>query len=283
METQANYTLIGSFVLSFFFLIVVFLVWLAHTGLSNDALRYDIYFTGSVSGLKEGSTVHYRGIPVGTVEEMMIDPQNVERIRVTITLGSKIPVKEDAFASLGMLGITGGSYIQLNGGSQSSPILRTKAMQRYPVIVSKSSNLEQVVDSAPVLLHQLGSAIESFQGFFSPENQKAVQEIFAHLKSFSGKEAQQSFSNLTESFLKTSQKMQIAFDEVGGIAKQLNQILKKNDKSIQEILLLGGTSIKSFFNEGVLTFASIRRVSEQLERSPRRFLFSNQQQGVKLP
>lgn len=288
MEMQARYTLVGGFVATFLVLMVVFLIWLGNSGFSKDMLYYDIYFTGSVSGLKEGSSVSYRGIPVGTVSEMLIDPQNVERIRVTVALESSVPIKEDAFASLELLGITGGSYIQLNGGSQSSPILRTASGHRYPIITARSSRLEEVVDSVPGLLRQLSEAVASFKGFFSPENQKAAQEIFAHLKGLanelSGKTSHASLSQVTDSIFQTSQKMQVAFDEIGIAAKKVNLVLQKNEKNISDFLLLGTTSIHSFFKEGVSTFASIRRVSEQLEKSPRRFLFSNdQQQGVKLP
>ena len=53
--------------------------------------RYRIYFTGSVAGLKEGSPVRYRGIALGAVRDIRIDPRNVSRVQVTIEVSSQLP------------------------------------------------------------------------------------------------------------------------------------------------------------------------------------------------
>ncbi len=287
METRAPYSLVGGFVLSLGVAVVLFLIWLVHIGFSKDLLVYDIYFTGSVSGLKEGGSVNYRGIPVGSVQEMVIDPQNVERIRVTVAIESEVPIKEDVFASLELMGITGVSYIQINGGTKDSPILRASENQRHPVIRSRSSRLEEVVNSVPSLLHHLNEVITNVKGFFSPENQEATREVLSNIRKLSASVAQvnagESLTKLSESFLKTSQKMQTTLDEVRALAKQCTHILKENDKNVNEVLTTGLSSLKSFLNEGSAAFVSIRRVAQQLEKSPRRFFFSDPQQGVKLP
>ena len=62
---------------------------------------------GSVSGLQEGGQVLYRGIPVGRVAEIRIDPDNVENVLVTVEIDRETPIKQDTVATLEMQGLTG--------------------------------------------------------------------------------------------------------------------------------------------------------------------------------
>jgi phospholipid/cholesterol/gamma-HCH transport system substrate-binding protein len=120
METRANYTLVGAFVIFFLVAIIAFILWVANVDFSRNATDFDIYFSRSVTGLKEGGTVLYRGVPVGSVKSISLDPDNVEKVRVTVLVNGGVPIKEDAFASLELQGITGVAYIQLNGGTSAS-------------------------------------------------------------------------------------------------------------------------------------------------------------------
>jgi phospholipid/cholesterol/gamma-HCH transport system substrate-binding protein len=81
METRASYTIVGAFVLAFIVGIVLAIVWLADVEFDTENQRYHIYFDGTVTGLKTGNPVRYRGIPVGIVTQMEINPDNVEQVR----------------------------------------------------------------------------------------------------------------------------------------------------------------------------------------------------------
>jgi phospholipid/cholesterol/gamma-HCH transport system substrate-binding protein len=74
----------------------------------------------SVSGLEVGSAVKYHGIRVGRIEEIRIDPQDVTRVIVTISVDEGTPVKEDVKAVISMVGITGLKLIELTGGSKEA-------------------------------------------------------------------------------------------------------------------------------------------------------------------
>ena len=79
METRANYVLVGSTVLAAIAAIIIFVFWLGRSELNNKEERYFTYFTGSVAGLINGGPVRYRGVPIGKVSNIEIDPGNVER------------------------------------------------------------------------------------------------------------------------------------------------------------------------------------------------------------
>ena len=118
METRANHVLVGSFVLALVAAAVVAALWLSKIELDRTQVRFLIYFQGNVTGLNIGSAVRYRGVPVGNVIDIRIDPENVERVRVLIEVTDDTPVKRDTIASLGIQGITGIAFIQLSGGTQ---------------------------------------------------------------------------------------------------------------------------------------------------------------------
>ena len=117
METRASYVLVGSFVLALVAGLLVFTAWIAKVQLDETRETYRIYFTGSVTGLQQGSPVRYRGVPVGTVSDIRLDPDNVTRVRVTIEVQNGTPIMSDSIASLEVQGITGGAYVQISGGT----------------------------------------------------------------------------------------------------------------------------------------------------------------------
>jgi phospholipid/cholesterol/gamma-HCH transport system substrate-binding protein len=86
METRAHYVAVGAFVLVMISVAFAAVLWLARAQLTTQYATYDIYFTGPVSGLRDGATVEYNGVPAGRVKEIRIDPSNVEQIRVTVEI-----------------------------------------------------------------------------------------------------------------------------------------------------------------------------------------------------
>src|SRR3546814_10239116 len=74
METRANYIMVGCFVLLLVFGLLGFVLWLAKFQFEAEFARYDIVFESTVTGLREGSPVRYRGVRVGEVTSVDLDP-----------------------------------------------------------------------------------------------------------------------------------------------------------------------------------------------------------------
>ncbi len=154
METRASYILVGSFVLGLIAVAFAFVVWLTGVQFEEVPKRFVIYFEGSVTGLAVASPVRYRGVPVGSVTDIRIDPDNIERIRVTVDISAETPIKTDTEATLKLQGITGIAYILLSGGTQESQSLKPGPDKELAVILSRRSGLEQVLASAPELFEK---------------------------------------------------------------------------------------------------------------------------------
>lgn len=180
METKASYVAVGTFVLALMVGLAVFVIWLARVSFEEVSDRYLIYFRGAVTGLQEGSPVRYRGIPVGQVVDIRIDPNNVEQVQVLIEVQHGTPIVQGSIAALELQGITGGAFVQIRGGVQGAPLITAERGQPYPVIPSEPSTLAAVIETAPQLLERASIALESLNTFLTPANQQAVSEILAN-------------------------------------------------------------------------------------------------------
>jgi phospholipid/cholesterol/gamma-HCH transport system substrate-binding protein len=159
METDKHYFFEGLFIIVFFVAAAFFAVWLGSPGRHDDVL-YRIHFPDSVSGLTVGDPVKFRGVDVGTVKTMIIDPDNSRLVRVDVRLHKETPVKTDTRASLTLKGITGVVFIELNGGNpEAQTLLAVTPPDKIPEIPSEKTGLKAMLDDLPKLVTKF-SAIE---------------------------------------------------------------------------------------------------------------------------
>lgn len=205
METRAHYVAVGAFVLAMVALAFIAVLWMARSSLTTEYARYDIYFRGPVTGLRNGASVEYNGVPVGKVAEIKIVPferKFVEEddtgdtapgegapssmIRVTAEIDPSVEIKQDVRASIETNILSGVSYILIVKGSQSAPLLTAKAGERYPVIKPHRSRLASVVARAPELLAKADDALESLNKLLDDKNRQAFNESLENIRAFTG-------------------------------------------------------------------------------------------------
>jgi phospholipid/cholesterol/gamma-HCH transport system substrate-binding protein len=177
LETRANHFLVGLFVLALMGALAFVGLWFARANLGEEQTVYHTHFRGSVTGLSIGSTVRYRGVPVGTVADIAIDPANIERIEVTLALRPGTPVKTDTIASLQPQGITGLSFIELTGGTQAAPILVAAPGRRAPEIPSRPSPIERLLADAPEAMARVGVLVERVSNLLNDDNLRNIDKM----------------------------------------------------------------------------------------------------------
>jgi len=159
METDKHYFFEGLFIIGFSIAAAIFAVWLSSPGRHDDVL-YRIHFPESVNGLTVGDPVKYRGVDVGTVKSMIIDPEDARLVRVDVRLRKETPVKTDTRASLTLKGITGVVYIELNGADPAAQtLLAVTPSGKVPEIPSEKSGLKAMLDELPKVVAKF-SALE---------------------------------------------------------------------------------------------------------------------------
>lgn len=320
METRTSYTLVGAFVLVLLAGLFGFTVWIAKIQLKEGRDIYLTYFTGSVTGLQEGSPVRYRGIPIGTVTDIRLDPNRVSRVRVTVEVQPGTPIKTDSIASLELQGITGGAYVQLNGGTEDSPRLRDESKDEIPVIPSRPSTLAEVVDTAPQILNRALVITQRLEAMLGPENQESITQTLANVRRLSdavgsrSDEVGEIITNLhatSRSLRQTTDTLGPHVDEavvqaartlasVDGAVKsfqsdmrglsqsvretsgQLGAILGDNRRPVRDFAATGLYDLSLLISQLRDVSAQVSRVLTRVENDPTNFLFGGTRQGVEV-
>jgi len=156
MEPKVNYVLVGSFVVLLGATVLAGILWLGKTDYRGVYDRYEAYMRESVAGLSVNSTVKYRGVDVGRVKDIALNPDNPEEVRLTLDITRGTPIKTDTRAVLETQGLTGLATINLTGGSREAPSLQALEGQEYPVIKTGPSLFFRLDEAISRLLSEKG-------------------------------------------------------------------------------------------------------------------------------
>jgi phospholipid/cholesterol/gamma-HCH transport system substrate-binding protein len=177
MNNKVNYAMIGFLVLVGIAMIFAFSIWMMKPTDTKDVQNYTIYFNESVFGLNIDAPVKYRGISVGKVTNLEINPKNTEQIKVTAQILKSTPIKTSTVAKLTAQGITGLTYINLSMGKQNTKLLEVTDGEEYPVIKSAPSFFEDLEKSFGSVSLRLSSTLEKTESLLKDENQVQISKI----------------------------------------------------------------------------------------------------------
>ena len=239
MDTKINFFKIGLFVIALVTSLLILIFWLGKFGFEKKKFdEYQIYFKESISGLNIGSSIKYKGFEVGNVNEIKLNPLNSEEIQLNIVIKKGTPIKEDNYAILGNLGITGLKYIELKGGSNDSKLLQ-KDENGFRIISSKTSDLTTLVDSTTDLTNELTLVLAQMKKLLADENIKTISEILG--------KTQNSMTNVEQfsSYLVNNEK------KIDELIKNINILAKNGNKSFESIDK-SASSFKELSNEILL-------------------------------
>lgn len=180
METDKNYFTVGLFVIALIAAGVGFTLWLASPNRGEHNF-YRIRFAESVGGLKEESSVKFRGVDVGTVKQIIIDPGDPKLIRVDIRVAKEVPVKADTTATLKLRGISGEIYVELSGGSENAPLLLSPDEKKPAELKAEPSSINAIMNGVPRLLDKANHIADQVDKVFSDQNVKAAGSMMRTL------------------------------------------------------------------------------------------------------
>jgi phospholipid/cholesterol/gamma-HCH transport system substrate-binding protein len=318
METQARHVLVGSFVIAILAAIFIAIVWIAGVEPGRKPAVLDIYFTGSVTGLVEGAPVRYSGVQIGRVKDISLDPANVERVRVRIEVDRPTVIKEDAFASLELQGITGYAFVQITGGTKDSPVLRAKEGERYPVLQSTPSRLEKVFQNAPELLDRALLIADRLAAVLDDKNREALTETLQNIQNataaLGGKgneingilvEGAETMRELRKTLVSINRlsdglntsliakdgaiaKLNTALDsadtavrKLSDMSTRLDAAVQENRPALREFSQRGLGELNQLITETRQLVAGLSRLASEIERDPARFFFGDRREGYR--
>lgn len=289
METRANYVAVGAFVMALLLGLVVALLWLTGAQYAQEYAYYQTYMSGSVSGLGKGTSVRYNGIEVGRVDKLNFDPDNPSRVQVVMQIDPKLNIHADSVAYIASQGLTGGTYLEIDGGTKTSPILKPQFWGDIPTIKSKPSTLQQIEQSAPVLIaklnraaDKLNTALTGVNDVLSPKNKAAITNILANLDTTTAVFSKRShdIDSILVNFNTASGKLNTNLDS-------LHTTILDADKAVNSVTLAVGHIDAQIASAQVSQLSadlrslvhSLSRISNQLQAQPTRLLFGDRREG----
>lgn len=320
METRASYVVVGSFVLAGILGLVLFATWLGKLSIDREFDSYLIYFSGSVTGLQVGSPVRYRGIPVGTVRDIRIDPVNVERVQVTVDVAPGTPIVVSNVATLAIQGITGASFVDITGGVQGDPLLVPEPGDRMAVIASQASSLAELLENFPRLLESATRLADAATVFLSEDNLDSVTNILSNVDALTQtlsdrseeistaverlegltvnvdgivSEARVDLARLSDRLDTTLQTVDVELsmtaldvrelaDAATATSDQMTAFIRENREGIRDFTGSGMNEFTLMVQELRTLATNLSRVAVRIENDPAQFLFGNSEQGIRV-
>ncbi len=235
METRAHFVLIGTFTISVFVGVFLFVLWLAKVEIDREFAEYDIIFSSNVTGLSRGGDVRYNGIKVGEVTRLSLDPKNPSRVIARVRIDATTPVSEDSKATFEFIGLTGVAYIALAGGGPESKPLKPREGESVPTIVATPSAIQELFAGAPDALTGVNQVIMQVQQILSPDNITHVNNILTNLETVTNAAA--SRSGDIDSILANSQQISQDLASASAHIRELTEGLA--DLTVSANALLG--------------------------------------------
>ncbi len=248
MESRSYALLTGLFTILLGIALAATFVWFR-----GDTKSYSNYLVVSkfpVNGLNRQATVRFRGVEVGKVEDISIDPQDSKIILIRVVLDDTVPVTRGTFAQLGYQGLTGIAYVVLDDdGSNPSPVqFPNGGLARIEV---RGNVFDDLAQSSKALLQQAGDLLDRLNKIASETNQTRIENTLAN-------------------FEKASAQLEPALRAIPEVNERAKKFLgEDNQESLRRSLAnieeaTGG--VKPVIEDSRKVLANMRQLSDKLDK-----------------
>ncbi len=233
MEPKANYAVVGIFITLFALVGLGIAAWLLGMNTGKQYDEYIVITTSSVGGLRKDSDVRYKGVRVGKVLDVKIDPKNPEYIKIYIAVEKDLPIKTDTKAKITSNGLTGIAYVNLIGGSKNAPLLKSVSNEEYPVIKAVPTTLEKLSVLAGKLMKNLTELLSKLNGLINENTSKYINGTLKHIYATS-----KHIDEVSKSLKATQRKLNKLLNDTDTFVVSLNKNSKSIDGLIKDAKLL---------------------------------------------
>lgn len=237
-------------------MLAVFFILVAGKTLMQRRDEYFIKFENySVSGLQVGGTVNYQGIPVGRVEQIKIDPQDVSKIIIKISVDAGTPIKEDAQAVLTLVGITGVKAVEIRGGTNQANSLKPGSYIR-----AGSSTFDDLSGRAVSIADKIDAIASNIDNLTDAENRANIANILKQTSLL----LQDTRMNISTTLNNLNQLSANIVTVSAGLDDNMNRITGAFTKNLDDLTQTTTSSIRDISGQ---TTASLGEISGSANRN----------------
>lgn len=281
MESKINYTWVGFFVVLLFTGFVAFIYWLGQYGSQDQYDDFHVLMSESVAGLSTDSSVKYKGVNVGTVKHISLNPENSDQVKLVLRIKQNTPVKVGTTATIQSFGLTGLEFIELEGGGKNAPLL-ISTTEDIPIIPTKPSTFARIDNSVSSLANKSALALDKFNQLLSEENLRHLSITLAEVKDIAEdtKKQQKNIETLLTNGIAMENKIISAFDKVDLASSSVEHMANNLDKQSSAL----GSSLSQdlehslqLFNQLIFELETLshtlQRTTQGLKASPSDLIF----------
>lgn len=299
LNRRINNALVGLFVIVFALVWLAITLWLALGDYSTNYITYRVYMDESVAGLYLDAPVKYRGVEVGKVTRIELNPAVPDQVQLTLAVVSSTPIRVDTEAELAVQGLTGIAFVDLKGGGLHSPLLQAGAGQEYPVIKSSPSFFARLDTSSSELIANINAIANRLAQLLDAEGRESARQIMANLSEITGTIANRkdemdrslvNIARLLENSATASEDLQPLLAQANETARSFETMAVKvtavsdglstyvgsSGPGVQQFTRRTLPELGALITELQALAESLRAVSAKLEEDPRVLLYGNQ-------
>lgn len=287
MENRAHAFIAGVFALSLIAAAILSVWWFG--GKRESVKEYEVVTRQNVTGLNLQGQVRYRGIRVGRVESIGLDPKDARNILIRITVSDDIPVTHGTIAKLGYQGLTGIAHVLLEEtGRNPDPLT---ADSDLPRIAMQPSLIEELSEAGGAALKQAREFLASANQVLSAENRGRMTKTLANLEASSENLAgtlKQTQAMLSDERVKrlggaianihdAAGEATATFRQMRDLVPRLTELAERLNATVGEVNGESGGGVapqlQELTREMTRTSSQLTRTLKMLEDSPQSVLF----------
>ena len=288
MENKSHAFVAGLFALLLGAAAIAALIWLR--GTQENLREYVVVTKFSIGGLNPEAQVRYRGIRVGKVMDIRLDPNDPSDILIRISIADNIPLTKGTIAKLASQGVTGIAHVLLlDSGRNNEPLVARDG--KLPRIVMVPSLLDEMTESGPAVLHQAQEVMAAISALLNEENRRRLTATIANHEAASAS-MKPALDNMTATLVQVRKllddqnirSISRAAGEVGPLLADTRQLVARMQATADKLDVAigdasaGGTSalmprLNELAADFSLTSRQLSRVLRLLEDSPQGLVF----------